>query len=233
MGIYSTCTEIYLNQTWIRSSSKYGFFLSVILEVMDTYQQEIDIWCWLNPSTGPIYSSQGFCSVWPGFCYYPLPSCEPNLKHITGVWKLAHVVHDNKSTNYNRLVSVRVLVNNLVLRELAYFDVHNFVPMLLEDIKWLLGCHLLSCISRFLPWLWRGVLMATGCSPTIIAFIKYWGKRDEALILSINDSISVTLDPDHLSATMSGPQLRALNSLLQNLEASSGYSKSSEKLKSR
>ena len=37
--------------------------------------------------------------------------------------------------------------------------------------------------------------MATATCASNISVIKYWGKRDEKLLLQINSSLSVTLDP--------------------------------------
>ncbi|KAK6294472.1 hypothetical protein J4Q44_G00353020 [Coregonus suidteri] len=43
--------------------------------------------------------------------------------------------------------------------------------------------------------------MVTCSAPVNIAVIKYWGKRDEELILPINSSLSVTLHQDQLKTT--------------------------------
>ncbi|KAI6157985.1 GHMP kinase [Pisolithus tinctorius] len=45
------------------------------------------------------------------------------------------------------------------------------------------------------------VKQATVSAPVNIACIKYWGKRNESLILPTNPSLSVTLSQDHLCST--------------------------------
>ncbi|XP_076623411.1 mevalonate diphosphate decarboxylase [Colletes latitarsis] len=56
-----------------------------------------------------------------------------------------------------------------------------------------------------------GMNTVTCVAPVNIAVIKYWGKRDETLILPANDSISATLDTDQLCAkttVMISPQFK-------------------------
>ncbi|XP_064315824.1 diphosphomevalonate decarboxylase [Phalacrocorax carbo] len=47
----------------------------------------------------------------------------------------------------------------------------------------------------------RGLAVVTCTAPVNIAVIKYWGKRDNDLILPINSSLSVTLHQDQLKTT--------------------------------
>lgn len=47
----------------------------------------------------------------------------------------------------------------------------------------------------------QGLNIVTCSAPVNIAVIKYWGKRDEELILPINSSLSVTLHQDQLKTT--------------------------------
>ncbi len=43
--------------------------------------------------------------------------------------------------------------------------------------------------------------VATATCASNIAVIKYWGKRDNKLLLPINSSLSVTLDPSQMGTT--------------------------------
>uniref|UniRef100_A0A8C9KPX6 Diphosphomevalonate decarboxylase-like N-terminal domain-containing protein n=2 Tax=Felidae TaxID=9681 RepID=A0A8C9KPX6_PANTA len=47
----------------------------------------------------------------------------------------------------------------------------------------------------------KPLVVVTCTAPVNIAVIKYWGKRDEDLVLPINSSLSVTLHQDQLKTT--------------------------------
>ncbi|XP_055268941.1 diphosphomevalonate decarboxylase isoform X2 [Moschus berezovskii] len=47
----------------------------------------------------------------------------------------------------------------------------------------------------------KPIVVVTCTAPVNIAVVKYWGKRDEELILPINSSLSVTLHQDQLKTT--------------------------------
>lgn len=44
-------------------------------------------------------------------------------------------------------------------------------------------------------------IIATCSAPVNIAVVKYWGKRDEKLILPVNSSLSASLHQDQLKTT--------------------------------
>ena len=57
------------------------------------------------------------------------------------------------------------------------------------------------------------IYQATCTAPVNIAVVKYWGKRDSELILPTNDSLSVTLDQDHLRTITTARADRAFGSV--------------------
>lgn len=75
----------------------------------------------------------------------------------------------------------------------------------------------------------------TCTAPVNIAVIKYWGKRDETLILPVNDSVSVTLSSDQMHAKTSvaaSPEFSCDRIWLNNKEESATSGRLANCLKS-
>ncbi|XP_026475006.1 diphosphomevalonate decarboxylase [Ctenocephalides felis] len=67
--------------------------------------------------------------------------------------------------------------------------------------------------------------IVTCIAPVNIAVIKYWGKRDEDLILPLNDSLSLTLSIEHMCSTttiMASPNFKENKLWLNGKEESTG-----------
>lgn len=68
------------------------------------------------------------------------------------------------------------------------------------------------------------IVSAESIAPVNIAVIKYWGKRDEQLILPVNSSLSVTLNIESLcSRTRVSAVLGASDSMFLNGFVSIGF----------
>ncbi|MBE2195010.1 MAG: diphosphomevalonate decarboxylase [Anaerolinea sp.] len=67
------------------------------------------------------------------------------------------------------------------------------------------------------------LLKATACACSNIAFIKYWGNRDDALRIPVNGSISMNLDGLYTRTTVTfDPNLNADSALVDGREMSGG-----------
>jgi hypothetical protein len=63
-------------------------------------------------------------------------------------------------------------------------------------VSFVVALKFVSHFSNF--WLQKMEVKVTAIAPVNIAVIKYWGKRDEDLILPVNSSLSLTMHMDSL-----------------------------------